>query len=286
MTGHGAVVMDSATGRKLAGMTSTLEGKGRVVVWAAAGKGPEKAVSLDEAPDGSGAVTGVADETIPKQALNPHRSTIMKTNTSCPTVVTLLLLGGSLAPAAAQDAGPAATQICLAPATVEAATNGADLMSAVRDAFTSFLNGPTLGVKPLSARLQSQVRQEAKLAGCAYLLLITAKHERKTGSGVLAEMASGAAQHGAWAVGGAAGTSVVSRAVAGAVVGAASSSISDYAMSSKQKDELTLSWRLESATGQVLVEKSEKRKAKADGEDLLTPLAQVAAESIAAAAVK
>jgi len=36
----------------------------------------------------------------------------------------------------------------------------------------------------------------------------------------------------------------------------------------------------------VLLEKSEKRKAKADGEDLLTPLTQRAAEAIAAAVVK
>ena len=214
----------------------------------------------------------------------------MKTNACFPAVITLLLVSGSLTPAAAQDAaqpGPNAAQICLAPATVEAAPNGADLVNAVRDAFSSFLTGPTLGVKPLSARLQSQARQEAKLAGCGYLLLITVKHERKTGGGgVLGKMASGAAQQGAWAVGGAAGGSVVGRAVAGAVAGAASSSISDYAMSSKQKDELTLSWRLESSAGQVLVEKSEKRKAKADGEDLLTPLAQLAAESIAVVAVK
>ena len=73
------------------------------------------------------------------------------------------------------------------------------------------------------------------------------------------------------------------RVAAGAVAGAASSTINDYAMSSRQKDELTLTYRLEDAGGKVLVEESEKRKAKADGEDLLTPIAQQASESIAEA---
>jgi hypothetical protein len=42
-----------------------------------------------------------------------------------------------------------------------------------------------------------------------------------------------------------------------------------------------LSYRLESAGGRAVLEHSEKRKAKTDGEDLLTPLAQRAAEAIA-----
>ena len=195
-----------------------------------------------------------------------------------------------LAPAAAQDpapAEPAVAQICLAPATVEAAPNGVDPVAAVSAAFSTFLSGPTLAVQPLSARLQSQARQEAKLGGCAFLLLTTVKHERKTGGGgILGKMAGGAVQQGAWAVTGTVGGSMAGRVAAGAVAGAASSTINDYAMSSRQKDELTLSYRLEDASGKVLAEDSEKRKAKADGEDLLTPIAQQAAEAIAEAVAK
>ena len=193
-------------------------------------------------------------------------------------------------PAVAQDsasAAPATTQICLAPAAVEAAPNGVDPLAAVREAFSSFLPGPTLAVQPLSARLQSQVRQEAKLAGCRFLLLTTVKHERKTGGGgLLGKMVGGAVQQGAWAVSGSVAGSVAGQVAAGAVAGAASSAINDYAASSRQTDELTLSYRLESGEGQKLLEKSEKRKAKADGEDLLTPLAQKASEAIAEAAAK
>ena len=205
-------------------------------------------------------------------------------------VTAMALLSGMVAPSAAQSrdsGGPNITQICLAPATVAAAPNGVDPLTAVREAFTSFLTGPTLGVQPLNARLQSQVRQEAKLAGCQFLLLPTVKHERKSGGrGLLGKVAAGAVQQGAWAVSGAAGGSAATRIAAGAAAGAASSAIYDYTSNFRQQDELMLSYRLESASGQVLLEKSEKRKAKADGEDLLTPLTQRAAEAIAAAVVK
>jgi hypothetical protein len=210
----------------------------------------------------------------------------MRLERSC-AIAALLML--PLTSAWAQEPAatdPAVTQICLAPASVVAAPAGVDPVAAVREAFSTFLTGPTLAVQPLNARLESQVRQEARLGGCGFLLLSTVKHERKTGGGLLGKMAGGAVQQGAWAATGAVGGSTVGRVVAGAAAGAASSSINDYAMSSRQKDELTLSYRLEDSVGKVLVEDSDKRKARADGEDLLTPVAQKAAEAIAEAVAK
>jgi hypothetical protein len=96
-------------------------------------------------------------------------------------------------------------------------------------------------------------------------------------------VAGGAVQQGAWTVVGSAG-STVGRVVAGAAAGAASSAVSDYAYSSRIKDELTLKYRLESGSGAVLVERSEKRKARSDGEDLLTPVVQRASEAVVEAA--
>jgi hypothetical protein len=214
----------------------------------------------------------------------------MKHDTTVRAIAALTLASVPVASAHAQGpaaAGPAITQICLAPSAVEAAPNGVDPVAAVRDAFTSFLTGPTLAVQPLSSRLQSQARKEAKLAGCGFLLLTTAKHSRKTGGGgLLGRMAGGAVQQGAWAATGAVGGSTVGRVVAGAAAGAASSTVNDYASSSRQKDELVLTYRLEDAGGKVLAEGTEKRKAKSDGEDLLTPIAQKAAEAIASAVAR
>jgi hypothetical protein len=191
------------------------------------------------------------------------------------------------APSTAPAPGPSVpTRICLAPATIEAVPGGFDPETAVRETFTSFLTGPSLAVTPLQARLVSQAREEAKLAGCAFLLFPTIKHERKTGGGgILGKVVAGGVQQGAWSASGAAG-STVGRAVASAAAGAAAGAASDYAANSQVKDELTLRYRLESAAGKVLIEKADKRKAKSDGEDLLTPLVRPAAEAVAQAAAK
>ena len=54
----------------------------------------------------------------------------------------------------------------------------------------------------------------------------------------------------------------------------------------KTQDELTLTSRLESGDGKVLLQQTDKRKATSDGEDLVTPVVQHAAEAIADAVAK
>ena len=195
--------------------------------------------------------------------------------------VSLLL---PMTPVGAQDAPVLAAQkICLAPASVEAAPSGSDPVAAVRESFTSFLTGPTVGVIPLNARLESQVRQEAKLAGCSYLLLPSVKHQRKTG-GLLGRVAGSAAEQGAWSVAAGAG-STAGRIAATAAAGAARTAVWDYAHNFRSKDELTLAWRLEGPDGAELKKGKEKKKAASDGEDLLTPMVQSASESVVEAAL-
>lgn len=190
------------------------------------------------------------------------------------------LLGGLLA---AQDGAPV-TRICLASASVESSTGSATSAgNAVGEAFTSYLTGPSLRAEPLKARLSSQVKEEAKLAGCPYLLLTTIKHvQKRSGGGLLKRMAAGAAQQGAWEAGAASG-STAGRIAGQAAYGAAGQAAHDYAYTIRNKDEVTLGYRLETQDGKVLMEKRDKRKAKQDGEDLLTPLVEAASEAIAAA---
>jgi hypothetical protein len=193
----------------------------------------------------------------------------------------LALLAG--ARVAAQDSPPV-TRICLAPATVEASSGTASsAMDAARESFTSFLTGPSLRAEALKARLASQVKEEAKQAGCPYLLLTTIKHvQKRSGGGLLRKMAAGAAQQGAWEAGVASG-STAGRIAGQAAYGAAGQAAHDYAVAVRNKDELTLGYRLETPDGKVLIEKREKRKAQQDGEDLLSPLVQQASEAIVAA---
>ncbi len=108
---------------------------------------------------------------------------------------------------AAQDRPPV-TRICLAPASVEASSGTASsVIDAARESFTSFLTGPSLRAEALKSRLPSQVKEEAKQAGCPYLLLTTIKHvQKRSGGGLLKRMAAGAAQQGAWEAGVASGS--------------------------------------------------------------------------------
>jgi len=174
------------------------------------------------------------------------------------------------------------TRICLAPASVEASVGDASTASnAVRELFTSFLTGPSLHPQPLTARLASQVRQEAHQASCPYLLMTTFKHEQKrSGGSLLGRMAAGAAQQGAWEAGVASG-SAAGRIAGQAAYGAAGQAAYNYAVSVHNKDQITLGYRLETLDGKVIVDKVDKRKAKSDGEDVLTPMVQEAAEAIA-----
>ena len=195
-----------------------------------------------------------------------------------------VLLAGTVAAGSAQDSA-GVRRICLAPASVEASASSDAAISAVQEALTSYLAGPTLQTHPLKARLTSQAKQEAQQAGCPYLLLITLKHEKKRGSGLLGRMAAEAAQQGAWEAGVASG-STAGRIAGQAAYGAAGQAAYNYASNFHAKDELTLAYRLESPDGKVLAENKEKGKAKADGEDLLSPLVQKAAEAVAGAVAR
>ena len=175
-------------------------------------------------------------------------------------------------------------RICLAPAAIESSNNTAAAVDAVRESFIGFLTGPSLKAHPLTARLESQAREEAKQASCPFILLTTLKLvSKRSGGSMLGQIATGAARQGAWEAGARSGTAV-GRVAGSAAYGGLSQAAYNYAVTIRNKDELTLGYRLEAADGTVLVEQREKRTAQSDGEDLLTPLVQQAAEQIVAAA--
>ena len=110
------------------------------------------------------------------------------------------------------------------------------------------------------------------------------KQQRKTDRGLLRRATSGAIEAGAGQVIGSA-RSTEARIAAGAATQAAMAA-REVSYSVKTKDELELTYRLESATGAVLLDKTEKRTAKSDGEDVLTPLVERASEAIASQVAK
>ncbi len=198
-----------------------------------------------------------------------------------PTILAALSLLLSLPPTPARVPGSDSVLICMAPVTAQmAGGQNAGAVAAVREAFGSYLSGPTLGVVTLAAKLPSQAREEAKRAGCKAVLFASVKHERSSPSSLLGKVA-GRVETQAWQV-----AAKTRSAAAKELAQTAAKTARDVAGSIKSKDELSLGYRLESADGAILASGNDKRKAGADGEDLMTPLVEKAAEAIAAAVAK
>ena len=160
----------------------------------------------------------------------------------------------------------------------------ADGGTAVRESFASYLTGPTLAVAPLNAKLASQAREEARQAACSHVVYTSMKLERnKSGGGLLGKIVGEAVQSSAYELRGRAGGSVAGRVVTSAAASAAAEAARNFASNVKTRDELTLDWRLETIDGAVVAKNNAKAKASSDGQDLLTPMVERAAETIASA---
>jgi hypothetical protein len=170
------------------------------------------------------------------------------------------------------------------PSAKGAAGDATEFAKSLRELFTSYLTGPSLRAIPVDARLASQAIEEARQKQCGYVLLTSIERKRNDGSGwgrAVGRAAGNAAWYGVPYGGTAATAAVRGAAIAGA------HAISAMAETTKAKDEVTLEYRfgtLDNATRAT--PQTQKAKAKNDGEDLLTPLVESAAEAIAAAVLK
>lgn len=192
-------------------------------------------------------------------------------------LATLLTLPAS---GSAQDA-PVPCLAVVLPSVQGVDGSATDVASGVRDLFVSFLTGPALRVITLEARLPAQAAIEARQKNCERMLLTTMVRKRDSGSrlgGVLGQAAGTAAWHIPYG-----GGATMARGAAIAGAQAATTLASD----TRRKDEVRLEYRVgppDSVAGAKAV--SSKAKARADGEDLLTPLVERAAAEIFGAATK
>ncbi|RPI54045.1 MAG: hypothetical protein EHM55_12020, partial [Acidobacteria bacterium] len=202
-----------------------------------------------------------------------------------PRLMIAAICFGGPAAALAQDtpAAPASgttPETCIAislPAVRGAEGDATDVATAVRDLFTSYLQGPSIKVVALDARLSMQANEEAKQKSCDRVLIASVTHKR--GGGGLGRALGRAGSTAAWY----APVGSVGAAVARSAVIAGAQAASEIASNTRAKDEVRIQYRLVSTDGRVVVkQKEEKAKASADGEDLLTPLVQTVSESIAA----
>jgi hypothetical protein len=158
--------------------------------------------------------------------------------------------------------------------------SAADVASGVRDLFVSYLTGPSIRSISIDARLPSQAVLEARQEDCGHVLIPSLTRRRSDGGkwgGILGQ-AMGTA---AWRVpyGGGVGGAVAAGAAAGAA-----QAVSSFAAETAKKDEIELSYKLGTPdTVEQAQPVTARAKAKVDGEDLLTPLVERAAQDIAAA---
>jgi hypothetical protein len=156
-----------------------------------------------------------------------------------------------------------------------AGMDAAQSADAVRNVLTQFLQGPTIEVALLGSRLRSQYLIEARQADCDFVLATALTH--RSGSRAGAGRLIGALSNYTPYVPGA---DYAKTALATAVLQTAQ----DFAANIRARDDMQLDVELHDVGGnRLVIDKSTRRRAKSDGEDLLTPLAEGAAESVGAA---
>jgi hypothetical protein len=167
--------------------------------------------------------------------------------------------------------------------------NATDLAAAIQNTLAQYLKSPAIEVVQIEvvqieARLQSQIALEAKQKECDFVIYIQASH-KKGGGGFGGMFSKSAPALGS--VASMAGYGSHAGAVAGHVASTAIYTAAAMSANIKSKDELSLDVRLQSPDGAApVVAKQLKAKAKSNGEDIISPLIEQAAQSILDAATR
>lgn len=151
------------------------------------------------------------------------------------------------------------------------------LTEPIRQTLSTFLQGPTLEVVPVTARVPAQVLAEAQQSQMDYMLSSSVTRKEHKKAGMLAGVASRVAPAIAYMPGG----GLVASQVKGAAASAAMSVAPYLSSFIKDKDELVVEYRLLSGDGKtVQQEKTLSVKAEQAGQDLLSPLAEQVATAV------
>lgn len=154
----------------------------------------------------------------------------------------------------------------------DAAKDATKSAESVRTILADYLKGPSMEVVMLDARLPSQYAIEAQKADCNFILTSTLTHRRgsKGGGGDFLNKLSGV-------------TPYVPNSAKVEMATAVLSTAQDFASTVKARDDMQLDVKLDAlGNPDAVLQKTLKKKAKSDGEDLLTPLVEGAAEAVGA----
>lgn len=148
--------------------------------------------------------------------------------------------------------------------------------AALRKTISSYLEGSNIETVELKARLAGLILTEAQKRDCDYVLYTTLTRKRKTTStggfdlgGIMGN------------VGGKVGTKVPGTKTASEIGSQAAKVSGGLTSLSKANDEMKFEYRLVNTDGsRTLAEKATMAKVKADGDDVLSPMIESAAQAI------
>ena len=156
--------------------------------------------------------------------------------------------------------------------SVEERMNASELAAAVRNTLMQYLKSPSVEVVPAG-----ESESEAKAKGCDFVIFASVEH--KKGGGAFGKLAGGVAALGGY------GGSTAGAAAGGAA--SASVTVAEASAGIKAKDQLTLDLRIQPlGAGAPAVTREFKARAQSNGEDIISPLAEQAAQVILIEAAK
>jgi hypothetical protein len=162
--------------------------------------------------------------------------------------------------------------------------NSAELSGAIQNTLTEYLKSPNVELVALEAKLPSAIDAEAKSKECDYVIYANVSHKKGGGGGMFGKMLGNVAGSAISRVG--YGSGSVAGHVAGHAASEAIYTASSMSQNVKSKDELTLDIKVNSTGGAAALAKQYKQKAKGDGDDIITPIIEQAAQAILDAVAK
>ncbi|HKS42116.1 MAG TPA: DUF4412 domain-containing protein [Blastocatellia bacterium] len=161
------------------------------------------------------------------------------------------------------------------------ALNAAELAAAVQNTMAQALKSPNVELVTIEASQPSLIDAEAKKKECDFVIYTNVEH--KKGGSRFASFAP--ALSGVTGLGGVGGSTA--GAVAGSVASAEIITAAEVSQDVKAKDQLTLDVKLQApGNATAAVERQFKAKAQSNGEDIISPTVQQAAQAILIAAAK
>jgi hypothetical protein len=204
-------------------------------------------------------------------------------------------LAASLKYAAAKSSSNAATQVSakkqgvvrvgladVKTGSVGEAMNASSLAGAIQNTLSQYLKTPQIELVQLEAKLPSAIDAEAKSKECDFVIYANVSHKKGGGGGMFGKMLGNIAGSAVSSVGYSNTAGAIASHTASTVIYTAASAAGNV----KTKDELTLDIKVSSTGGATALVKQYKAKAKSDGEDIISPIIQQAAQAILDAVVK